>query len=110
MAAQGQDPHAALKQEVVSRANREGFEAVLARLQWGKDDVAFSLHANPSSFSTFGLQKTDFLAYLGFQRMDACPFTSLQRCYTRWVDEGFNVELFVDAFAKAFARLERAET
>ena len=110
MAAQGQEPHAALKQEVVSRANREGFEAVLARLQWGKDDVAFSLHANPSSFSTFGLQKTDFLAYLGFQRMDACPFTSLQRCYTRWVDEGFNVELFVDAFAKAFARLERAET
>ena len=43
MAAQGRDPHTALKRDVVSRVNREHFEAVLARLQWGKDDVAFSL-------------------------------------------------------------------
>jgi hypothetical protein len=63
-----------------------------------------------SSFSTFGLQKTDFLAYLGFQRGNVCPFSSLQRCYVRWVDEDLNVELFADAFAKAFAKLERAET
>jgi len=109
VAIHGRDPHAALKQEVVSRANREGFEAVLARLQWGKDDVGFSLHANPSSYGTSGLQKTDFLAYLGFQRSDRCPFTSFQRCYVRWVDEDFNVELFVDAFGKAYAELERAE-
>jgi TIR domain len=110
VAGRGRDPHAALKQDVVTRVNREGFEAVLARLQWGKDDVGFSLHANPSSFGTFGLQKTDFLAYLGFQRSDRCPFTSFQRCYVRWVDEGYNVEQFVDAFHKAFTQLEKAES
>jgi hypothetical protein len=44
-----QDLHTALRQEVVARTNREGFEAVLARHQWSKDDVGFSLHANPSS-------------------------------------------------------------
>ena len=109
MAAQGRDPHTALKRDVVSRVNREHFEAVLARLQWGKDDVAFSLHANPSSYGTFGLQKTDFLSYLGFQRYDQCPFTSFQRCYAKWVDEGFNVERFVDAFHKAYGELEQAE-
>lgn len=109
MAAQGRDPHAALKQDVVSRVNREGFEAVLARLQWGKDDVAYSLHANPSSFGTFGLQKNDFLSYLGFQRSDQCPFTNFRRCYVKWVDEGFDVERFAEAFHKAFGELERAE-
>ena len=109
MAAQGRDPHTALKRDVVSRVNREGFEAVLARLQWGKDDVAFSLHANPSSFGTFGLQKTDFLSYLGFRRYDECPFTNFQRCYSKGVDERFNVEQFVTAFHKAFGELEQAE-
>ena len=110
MAVQGRDPHTALKREVISRVNREHFEAVLVRLQWGKDDAALSLHANPSSFGTSGLQKTDFLAYLGFQRSDQCPFTSFQRCYVRWVNEGFNVELFTTAFFKAFAELVRAES
>lgn len=109
MSGQSRDPHAALKQDVVSRINRDNFEAVLARLQWGKDDIGFSLHANPSSYGTFGLQKTDFLAYLGFKRSDRCPFTSFQRCYVRWVDEGYNVEQFVDAFHQAFAQLEKAE-
>jgi hypothetical protein len=66
--ASGRDPHSALKQELITRVSRDNFEAVLARLQWGKEGVGYSLHTNPSSFSTAGLQKTDFLAYLGFQR------------------------------------------
>jgi hypothetical protein len=109
VAAQGRDPHTALKQNIVSKVNREGIEAVLARLQWGKEDMAFSLHANPTSFGALGLQKTDFLSYLGFQRCDKCSFTSFQRCYVRWVDEGFNVERFADAFLRAYGELERAE-
>ena len=109
LARDGRDPHAALKRDVVARVNREGFEAVLARLQWGKGDVAYSLHANPSSFSTSGLQKTDFLAYLGFERRDQCPFTGFNRCYVKWVDEGFNVEAFIEAFQKGYRQLEQAE-
>ena len=39
-----------------------------------------------------------------------CPFTSTQRCYVRWVGEGYDIERFVDAFHEAFTQLERAET
>ncbi len=109
MAAYGRDPHTASKRDVISRVSKDHFDAVLVRLQWGKDDVAFSLHANPSSFGTFGLQKTDFLSHLGFQRFDQCPFTSFQRCYARWVDESFNVERFVTAFNGAYVELGQAE-
>jgi hypothetical protein len=33
------DPHSALKSEVTAKANRSNIEAVVARLQWGTDDV-----------------------------------------------------------------------
>jgi hypothetical protein len=61
----GRDPHSALKTEMIAKANIDGMEVVLARLQWGKDDSGYSLHVNPTAFSTTGLQRTDFLAYLG---------------------------------------------
>jgi hypothetical protein len=98
-----------LKSEVVARANEGDLEAVLARLQWGKNDVGYSLHVNPSSFSLAGLQKTDFLAYLGFQRSDKCTFTQFKRCFVRWVNEGFDVQLFVSSFNRAFERLVAAQ-
>ena len=105
----GRDPHSALKSEVVAKADRNHMEIVVARLQWGKDDVGYSLHVNPSSFTTAGIQKTDFLAYLDFQRSDECSFTSSQRCYVKWVSEGFDPDGFLTAFEKAFAHLEEAE-
>ncbi len=105
----GRDPHSALKSEVVAKADRNYMEIVVARLQWGKNDVGYSLHVNPSSFTTAGIQKTDFLAYLDFQRSDECSFTSSQRCYVKWVSEGFDPDGFLTAFEKAFANLEEAE-
>jgi len=105
----GRDPHSALKSEVIAKANRAGLEAVVARLQWGKDDVGYSLHVNPSSFTSAGIQKTDLLAYLSFERSDKCGFTSFQRCYVKWVADGFSPDGFLTAFDSAFAHLERAE-
>lgn len=103
------DPHSALKFEVVAKASQASVEAVLARLQWGKDDVGYSLHVNPSSFTTAGIQKTDFLAYLGFQRSDRCSFTNSRQCYVKWVSSELDSESFVGAFDKAFTHLELAE-
>ena len=103
------DPHSALKSVVVGRANREDVEAVLVRLQWGKHESGYSLHVNPTSFTTAGLQKPDFLAFLGFERSDNCPFTSHRRCYVKWVSEGFDLEGFLAAFERAFVRLIEAE-
>jgi hypothetical protein len=103
------DPHSALTKNVVAQANWEAMEMVIGRLQWSKDELGHSLHVNPTSYSSAGLQKTDFLAYLGFQRSDKCSFTSFRRCYWKWVDDNFNVEEFAAAFASGFARLEQAE-
>jgi hypothetical protein len=104
------DLHSALKSEVVNKINAGHLEVVLARLQWGKDDKGYSLHVNPTSFSTSGLQTTDFLGYLGFQRSDRCGFTSFQRCYCKWVDEGFKVEDFATAFNGGFGHLGAAQS
>lgn len=104
----GRDPHSALKSDIVGRANQHSLEIVLARLQWGKDDIAYSLHVNPTSFSTAGLQTTDFLAYLGFSRHDQCSFTSFHRCYARSVDEGFDAAAFPDIFNRAFRLMDQA--
>jgi hypothetical protein len=103
------DPHSALKSEVVKTINAGHLEIALARLQWDKDDIAWNLHVNPTSFSSAGLQTTDWLGYLGFQRNDRCSFTSFQRCYSKWVDEGFNVEEFATAFNAGFGHLDRAQ-
>jgi hypothetical protein len=103
------DPHSALKSEVVKTINAGHLEIVLARLQWGKDDKGWNLHVNPTSFSSAGLQTTDWLAYLGFERNDRCSFTSFQRCFSKWVDEDFNVEEFATAFNAGFGHLEKAQ-
>ncbi len=106
---QNRDPHSALKSEVVKKINAGHIEIALARLQWGKDDKAWNLHVNPTSFSSAGLQTTDWLGYLGFHRNDRCSFTSFQRCYSKWVNEDFNVEEFATAFNAGFGHLERAQ-
>ena len=80
------------------------------RLSWGKHDSGYSLHVSPKSFSSAGLQTTDFLAYLGFQRYNSCPFTSSRQCYVNWVPEKFDPENFLTAFIRAFTHLEKAES
>jgi len=102
------DPHQALKSEIVSRHSGNYLEAILVRLQWGKDDIAFSAHVNSSSYSTSGIQQTDFLTYLGFSASD-CSFSTGRKCFTRWVDESYDPKAFVDAFNSAYALLVHAE-
>jgi hypothetical protein len=103
------DPHIAPKTELVAKANRASLEAVVARQQWSKTEVAYSLHVNSSSHTTAGLQVSDFLGYLGFQRSERCSFTAFRRCYVKWVPEGFDPEAFLSGFEYAFAHLQLAE-
>jgi hypothetical protein len=106
----GRDQHTALKSEVVKKIDAGHLEVVLARLQWSKEDIGYSLHVNPTSFSSAGLQTTDFLGYIGFQRNDRCNFTNFQRCYSKWVDDGFDVERFATAFNSGFGHLSKAQS
>jgi hypothetical protein len=81
----------------------------LAELRAGKNDHWFTLHVTPSSYSSAGLQTTDWLSYLGFRRSDQCSFTGLQRCYSREVPEGFDLGSFASAFNAGFVHLENAQ-
>ena len=71
---------------------------MLVGLQWGKHESGYRFHVIPTSISTAGLQKPDFLAFPGFERNDNRPFTSYRQCYVRWVSEGFETEGFLAAF------------
>ncbi len=88
------DFHTALKSELLSKLNDGRVDIALARLQWGKNDIGYSLHVNPVQFTTSGLEFTDFLQYLGFQS-GACSFTGFRRCFAKWVDEGFDIQAFL---------------
>ena len=104
----GKDPHRSLKREVLGQARSGNASFVLAKLRWGKDDMGYSLHAAPNSFTTAGFQVTDFLSYLGFQR-SSCSFVDRQECYVRWVDEEFDVNAFAGLFDQAFRNLTGAQ-
>lgn len=105
----GRDHHRALKTEVVGRLNAGRAQMALAALQAGKSDKWFTLHVNPTSFSTAGLQPTDWLAYLGFRRNDKCNFTESQRCYSREVHQEFDLQQFATAFNAGFGYLKKAQ-
>lgn len=106
----GRDHHRALKSEVVASLDAGRAQMILAALQAGKSDKWLTLHVNPTSFSTSGLQATDWLAYLGFQRNDQCSFTAFQRCYSREVPEEFDLQQFATAFNAGFGYLEKAQS
>lgn len=106
--AHGRDIHSALKTESVGQASGQGVQFMLLKLQYGKDEIGYSVHAKPSSFSSAGLQITDFLSHLGFVRQ-RCAYISGQEAYCRGVRAGFDISHFGPAFERAFAIMEEAE-
>ena len=103
------DHHTALRAEVLDKINAGYIEIVLAKLQWGKDDVAFTLHVNPSAFTSAGLQTTDWLQFLGFKKNPQCPFSTARQCFSNEVPEGYDLRRFATAFDEGFGQLQKAE-
>jgi hypothetical protein len=104
----GHDPHQALKTEVIAQARSRNAQVLLAKLQWSKEDIGFSLHISPNTYTTYGIQTTDFLSMMGFQR-SACAFTHGE-CYWRWAPEDFDVAKFAEAFDQGYSSLAEAQT
>jgi TIR domain len=104
------DLHQALKHEPITkgRALTVGVDFTLVRSRWGKEEFGFGLHAAPNQFTLSGIQTTDFLALLGFQR-SACAFIGGGQCYARLVNEGFALDQFVGKFDEAFAAFKQAD-
>lgn len=101
------DLHSALKTEVISRTSGEGVQILLVRLQHSKDQISHSLHIRPTSFSTYGVQMTDLLAILGFER-SLCVFVNGE-CYAKEVDESFDVALFATTLKPMHEALFQAQ-
>ena len=102
------DHHIALRTEVLGKIDAGYIEIVLAKLQWGKDDVAFTLHVNPSAFTSSGLQTTDWLRFLGFKQNAQCQFSNARQCFSKEVPEGYDLQRFATAFNEGFAQLQKA--
>jgi hypothetical protein len=101
------DLHSALKTVVVAELSEAGIEYKHVRLQHGKDNFVDSLHARPSSFSTAGIQATDFLYVLGFRRAK-CAFHVGGECYCRRLPHAVDLEGLVKAIARALEKFTRA--
>lgn len=104
----GRDPHQSLKSEILAQTQSKSVRLLLAKLQWSKSDIGFSLHTNPYTYSTHGFQANDFLKLLGFER-SRCSFLSGNECYVKWVDKGFDVTHFARLFDQSFANLLAAQ-
>lgn len=102
------DIHSALKTETAGQASGHGVQFTLLKLQYSKDEIGYSLHARPSSFSSAGFQTTDLLGHLGFARQ-RCTCVGGQEAYCRGVGTEFNIAGFGAAFEKAFTVMEEAE-
>jgi hypothetical protein len=105
------DLHQALKVDIVqkARAVQTGTDFLLVRHQWGKAEIALSLHAAPNQFTTSGMQTPDFLAMLRFER-SGCPFSGRGECFARWVSDPFELEAFSQAFDQAYQALRQANS
>lgn len=100
--------HSALKTEKVGETVQNYLRLTKVKLQWGKEDIAFSLHVEPNSYSTYGMQTTDYLAYLGFAR-NQCAFSQRGEAYCRWTTEGFDLDKFASKFFESFKQLEESQ-
>lgn len=83
-------------------------QLVTAKLQWGKDDIAYNLHVAPLAHTRVGIQRGDFLIELGFER-SRCQFVTGLQCYAHWIPQGFNQESFWQAFERAYSALVIAQ-
>jgi hypothetical protein len=101
------DLHSAHKIDSLNEASIRGADFKLTRLQWAKNDAAFSLHVRPSEYTSSGIQRTDLLAYLGLRRM-LCPSHGVD-AYCASVDQGFDLAKFASGFGDAYERLVGAE-
>jgi len=98
--------HSALKTEVTSRLSVEGVEYIIAKLQSSKDSIEYSLHVTPTTIMADS-HPGDLLNNVGFQRCN-CAFSPHSFCFAIPVPDDFPLEVFADAFGKAFQALQEA--
>jgi hypothetical protein len=98
------DHHTALRTEVLGKINAGYVEIALVKLQWGKQDVAFTLHVSTSVTSS-----ADWLRLLGFRENAQCQFSNARQCFSKEVPERYDLQEFATAFNEGYGYLRKAE-
>ena len=98
--------HSALKINIIRDFTEGGIHYKQVALQHSKDTVVETLHACPRTYTTSGIQLTDFLAYLGFSRSD-CSFHQGE-CYCREIPPSSDTVGLGKAIAAAFGMFSDA--
>jgi len=102
------DLHSGLRTEQIGEARGAGVTFTLVRVQQGKTDVVFGVHAAPRSHTLNGVQTPDLLAYLEFSPSQ-CAFIQGGRCLAREVAENIDLAAFGHAFEKAWSSFKAAD-
>ena len=102
------DLHSGLRTERLGEATGAGVKFTLVRVQRGKTDFAFGLHADPRAHTLNGVQTPDLLAHLGFSSSH-CPFTEGRRCLAREVSQELDLGAFGRAFETAWPSFKSAD-
>jgi hypothetical protein len=100
------DLHSALRTTVLQEVGDGGVSYKVVRLQKGRNEFMETLHAKPSSFSTAGLQTTDFLNLLGLRR-SACAFHGGE-CYATRIRADIDGQGLAKAVSAAFLKFAGA--
>ena len=87
------EPHTALQANILAKCDSEDLSLVLARLQWSKSEIRYSLHASPKKMYSMWLPWEDFFSLAGFYRAARCAFLG-RDCHVRWVTEGIDLARF----------------
>ncbi len=98
------DLHSALKTSVEIEVSASGMDFKHVRLQNGKDDFEDTVHVYPNSWSSAGIQTTDFLKFLGFSR-SSCAFGHGE-CYCRKLSGEFDFVQLVNAIATGYEKFK----
>jgi hypothetical protein len=99
--------HNSLKSETLEKTNTGNFQFALAKLQWSKTDIGFSVHVNSNTWISSGLQGGVFLDNLGLAHSE-CPFLQGE-CRAMSVSENFNLSSFAAVLEGAFSGVREAE-
>lgn len=100
--------HSALKTTVLNDHTAHGIHYKLIRLQNGKDNFTDTLHARPNTWSSSGIQSTDFLSLIGFRR-SVCQFHH-DECFCMEVTKDIDVAALANAIQKSLELFQNASS
>lgn len=93
--------HSGLKTEEIAKHHGSHFEMLQMKIQHSQHEIKYALHVAPSGFTLSGMQSTDILALLGFNR-GRCSFFPSGECFVKEVAISFDLEKFDKAFTAAY--------